>query len=354
MKTGHVAVLLKKEMFQGSKNFFFIFAIGVPLAMALFVSLAFGTLFSGKAALGIYTEAPSELSGYLVSDGGIKITELGTEEELMTAVADGKVDVGIILPKNLDEAVRAGTPVTVSAYVWGESLANHRITALLYLTGALRRLAGHTDPPVEIVEIPVGDERAMPWSERLLPLVVLMAVAMTGLALAGSSLLNEKMNRTLEALNVTQVTVGEIFLAKGIFAVFFGLVMGVIILALNRAFGSYPGMLILLLAAGSIMMSCIGILLGSMVKDTTGFFAAIKGIGFFLYLPALLFMFPQVPRWISMIFPTHYLLHPITEITLKGKTPGDILPETAVLAVIVAILVAFVIRRAQVIEDEGD
>ncbi|MBN2051103.1 MAG: ABC transporter permease [Spirochaetales bacterium] len=353
MKAGNIAVLLKKELFQGSKSFFVVFAVLVPLAMALFVSLAFGTLFAGKASLGVYAETTSAFLDHLRDDRGVKVTLLGTEEELITAVTDGKVDMGVLLPEGLDTAVQRGEKITVTAYVWGESLANDRLTVSLYLAGAMRALAGHSEPPVEIVPIPVGDERAMPWSERLLPLMVLMAVAMTGLAISGSSLVDEKINRTFEALNVTQITIGEIYFTKALFGIIVGMINGFIILLINRAFGNHPWFLLGLLLAGSVMMVCIGLLIGSKVKDTTSFFAAMKGLGFFLFLPGILFLFPKIPQWISMVFPTYYLIYPLTEVTLKGRGLEDVLIQFLVLLALDLLLVVITGKLARRLQTDS-
>jgi len=83
------------------------------------------------------------------------------------------------------------------------------------LADAAHRVAG-SNVPVEIVTVPLGEPGGLPWTERLLPLVVLMAVFFGGLMIPASSLINEKQKRTLEALNVTPATLGDVFAAKGV------------------------------------------------------------------------------------------------------------------------------------------
>ena len=56
--------------------------------------------------------------------------------------------------------------------------------------------------------------------------------------LAATSLVNEKERRTLEALIVTPVSMGEVFAAKGLLGAILSLLMGIVILVLNQSFGS--------------------------------------------------------------------------------------------------------------------
>jgi ABC-2 type transport system permease protein len=105
------------------------------------------------------------------------------------------VDYGIVLPENFDASVTAGQHVEIMAYVWGESLAKHRIIAQVTLQDLVRELSGR--------EVPV-DININTWGwgripERpLLPLMVLMAVFVGYVPLA-TSLVTEKQKRTLEA-----------------------------------------------------------------------------------------------------------------------------------------------------------
>jgi ABC-2 type transport system permease protein len=107
--------------------------------------------------------------------------------------------------------------------------------------------------------------------------------------------------------------------------------MGIIILVLNGALGEQPLPLILVLALGATMAASFGVLMGALVKDINTLFATIKAIGILLYAPALIYIFPQVPQWISRIFPTYYIIGPVIEITQNRWTWGDIAVDIAVL-----------------------
>ena len=171
-----------------------------------------------------------------------------------------------------------------------------------------------------------------------------------GIMVPATSLVDEKMKRTLTALTTTPTSIGEVYLAKGLLGVIIGVVMGVVTLAMNRAFGSQPLLLVALLALGSMLASAFGILMGMLLKDINSLFATIKGIGIFLYAPAIVYLFPTLPEWIGRIFPTYYIIGPIMEVTQKGASYGDIAPDVAILIGIILLVVgiiALLARRAR-------
>ena len=240
------------------------------------------------------------------------------------------MDFGIVLPDDFDSSVTAGQHVEITAYVWGESLAKHRIIAQVTLQDLVRELSGR-EAPVDISINTLGDEASIPWSDRLLPLLVLMAVFVGGMFLPATSLVTEKQKRTLEALTVTPTTLREVFLAKWILGFIISLTMGLIILALNQAFGGQPGLLVLMLALGAVMAAELGLILGSLVKDMSSLFAVWKSGGILLFGPAIIYLFPEIPQWIGQIFPTYYLVEPVVRISQQGGGWSDIAAHVFVL-----------------------
>lgn len=61
MNLRRVGILLGKEFVRGPRNFVFIMAVVVPLALTLLLALLFGTIFSGKARLGVVDQGDSQL-----------------------------------------------------------------------------------------------------------------------------------------------------------------------------------------------------------------------------------------------------------------------------------------------------
>jgi len=318
-----VSILLGKEFLQGPKNFIFIWAIVAPVAISLVFSLVFGTLFSDTPKLGIADEGDSRIVAMSEELSSVDTTIYGSPSQLREAVRNGKVDMGIVLPQGFDDSVEQGEEVKLTTYVWGESLAKQRIILGAAIADLLRELAGQ-EAPVHIDSIILGDEESVPWSDRLLPLIVLMAVFMGGLFLPATSVITEKEKRTLQALVVTPTTVGDIFISKGILGIILSMIMGIVILLLNQAFGAEPLLLLLVLVLGAIMATYIGLILGALLKDFTSLFTVWKMGAILLFAPALVYMFPQIPEWIGNIFPTYYVVQPIVEISQLDGGWSDI------------------------------
>ncbi len=317
MNFRRILVLLGKEFVHGPKSFIFIWAIVAPLAFTLVATLAFGTLFSEKPELGIFDRGDSQLVMMAQGLDSINTSEYESIDDLRQATESGAVDMGIVLPIGFDNAITQGETVPIEAYIWGESLAKDRVTLPIAIADLVRELTGQ-EVPVEIESIILGEEAGAPWSERLLPFLVLLGVFFGGLMLPSTSLIDEKQKKTLEALIISPASIGEIFIAKGILGITLSIVMGVAILLLNQAFGSNSLLLIGVLLLGAIMAAEIGLICGAFIKDITTLFTVWKSGGIFLFGPAFIYIFPQIPEWVAKIFPTYYALQPVVKLSLEG------------------------------------
>ena len=349
MSLKRVGILLGKELWQGPKSFMFIWVIVLPIVLSLVLSLIFGALFSEKPKLGVLDEGSSQLVTMAEQLTSVVTKEYGSVSEIKQAVESGAVDIGMVIPSDFDSSVMQGEETELTTYIWGESLAKNRTILGATITNLVRELAGQ-EAPVEIETITLGDEVSIPWNDRLLPLIVLMAVFLGGLFLPATSVINEKEKKTLEALVVTPTTIGDIFVAKGLLGIILSLFMGMVILILNQAFGTEPALLILVLALGAIMAAEIGLICGALLKDITTLFAIWKLGGILLFGPAIIYMFPQIPQWIGKLFPTYYLLQPIIEISQRGGGWPDIATNVFILVGLDLILVGvvvFILRRTR-------
>ncbi len=342
MSLRNVGVLLGKELVQGPKGFIFIWALVLPVVLSFVLSLIFGTLFSETPELGIIDEGNSEITAMLGESDSVIYKEYDTLSELKQAVENGVVDMGIVLPDGFDNALKRGQKTELTAYVWGESLAKDRIILVVTIADLMREIAGQ-EAPVEIESIILGDEEIIPWSDRLLPFIVLMAVFLGGVFLPATSIIDEKEKKTLDALIVTPTSIGDVLITKGLFGVILSIFIGVVVLLLNQAFGSQPLLLVLLLLLGAVMAAEIGLICGVIFKDFTTLFAVWKSGGVLLFGPAVIYMFPQIPQWIGRIFPTYYLLEPIVTISQRGGGWPEIATNVFILIGIDVILIGLII-----------
>jgi ABC-2 type transport system permease protein len=352
MSLRRVAILLRKEVVHGSKGFLFIFALVMPVILSLVLSLLFGTLFSGKPTLGIADLGTSQLVPKAKALDSLIFREYASAPELRNAVGAGAVDMGLVLPSDFDRLMQQGDLATLDVYVWGESLLKNRLLLGSTIAVLIREVEGQ-EVPVEIVATTVGEGESIPWEQRILPVIVLMAVLMGGSLVPATSLVEEKQKRTLTAVTLTPTTVGEVLLSKGLLGFGLSLLVALVVLFLNRAFGAQPVLLVGVLALGAIMAAAFGVLLGVLVKDINTLFATVKGIGVFLYAPALVYLFPQIPAWIGRLLPTYYIVAPVVEISQEGGSWPDVAMEMFVLVGLIVLLVGAVGVVARKMGREG-
>jgi ABC-2 type transport system permease protein len=270
------------------------------------------------------------------------VKEYASASTLRRDVERGALDVGIVVPEDFDESLSGADTPEITSYVWGESLAKDRTIVNSVLSGLVRDLMGE-ETPVDIEAVALGEEKSLPWNDRLLPFIVLICVFFGGIVLTASSIIDEKEKRTFVAVSVTPTTISDIFVSKGILGLILSLTVGILTLLINQAFGAHPDLLVLLLALGSVMAVCIGLILGALVKDLTTLLSIWKLGGILLFGPAIVYMFPGIPQWIGKIFPTFYLTQPIVSISQFGAGWAEISTNTFILMAIDVVMVGLVI-----------
>lgn len=341
MSIRRIGVLLKKEFIYGSKSYFFIYALIAPIVATLLINLVFSSLFSGKPKMGVFDQGNSQIVKSLKHLESINLKVYTSEMELKDAVKTGRRDVGIVFLENFDSKIKKGELAKLTAYVWGESLLKNRAIVSSALLYQIRDVSGKTSP-VDIVPVSLGEKNSVPLKDRFFPSIILMAIFISGFAIPSTSLVEEKEKRTISAVLTTPVTQGDIFLSKGLTGVTISMVMGILILILNHAFNAQFALITLLLFLGAIMATCFGLILGAFMKEISSVYSAIQGLGIFVYAPGILYLFPQLPKWIGKLFPTYYVLNPIIEISRGGKSWATVYPDVLLLIGIIAVFVTIV------------
>jgi len=333
MNIKRIWILIKTEALHGSKDVVLIMAVAFPILLALFVNLAFGNIFTDRPTLGIFDAGNSRISSVAAQTESVALKTYSDETALKEATASGAVDMGIALPGNFDEVLASGT-ITLKVYVWGESSAKSREVIPVVLADSIRQIKG-AELPVNIITVPLGEGTSQPWSDRLLPMVVLMALFFGGLMIPASSLINEKNRHTLEALNVSPASLREIFTAKGVIGAALALVMGILTLLMSSGFNSSFPLLVLILGLGAVLAAELGLIAGAYINDMNTLFALWKFGGILLLGPVFIYMFPQIPQWIGYVFPTFYVVKPVVDVSINGAGFSDITLYLAVLCGIV-------------------
>lgn len=346
---GRVSVLLMKEIKQGATNFFFAYALVMPIILSLIVTLVFGDLFSQMPRLGVYDVNQSTIADELLATEHITVTAYASETALRDAVERGVVTAGVIFAEDFASRLADGQVAEMRVIYWSESLPSDSAIISSRLLEVID-VAHSTDSGITLEEIQLGEGTELDWSERLLPMIVLMTIVLGGVLVPAASLVDEKQKRTLTALIITPASLVEVYIAKALLGITISVVMGLVVLVLNNAFGGQPALLVTVLGMGAIASSVFGVLLGSFVKDINVLLAVIKAGGLLILAPGLVTFIPDAPSWLARIFPTFYMMNPVLEVSQNGATFTDIAPDLAVLLAIIGVMLlglALVIERQQ-------
>ncbi len=337
MRWANSGRILAKDLRLGPRSPLFLFALAVPFLITVLVRGIFGGLFESPPRLGIVDFDDSALVTEASELQGIDVQLFDDPDELRRRVEAGDLDAGLILPAGFDEAVRAGERPPLDLFVAGESLASDRLIVAIGTLDLVRQIAGKP-APVEVQVVDLGEEE-LDLVARLLPLIVIYAVAMAGAFLPGASLVEEKEKGTIAALLVTPTSMAEVLVAKGLLGVLLALVTGFGVLAINVAFGAHRAAVALGVLLGAVMAAEVGLLVGIWAKDTNTLFTAWKLGGILFYFPVIFPIWPDLPQWIARLGPTFYFLDPIFRVATEGVGLGEIWPELAAGAAICVALV---------------
>jgi ABC-2 type transport system permease protein len=340
--------LLAKDLHLGPRSPLVLWALVLPVALTLLLRSVFGGLFAGEPRFGIVDLGRSELVAAAQAVDGIEVVVLDDAGELRTQLEAHDLDAGLVLPVGFDEAVRTGERPRLELAISGESLASDRILLAVTTLDLVRGLEGRV-PPVDVEVVTLG-EAGVALDLRLLPLVVMMAVAIAGGMIPAAGLVEEKEKGTLQAVLVTPATIGEAFAAKALFGWSLAVTAGVMTLAMNRVLDVAPVPTLLAIALGAAMMVQLGLMLGSWAPDTNTLFAAWKGGGMLLVYPVIFFVWPDLPTWPARLGPTYYFLRPVYAISVERAGFADVWLDLLIAAALVVALLPFTRQTARWLE----
>jgi len=342
MNTRTVFSIVRKDLSTGPRAMLLVWVIVFPLAITLVIRLIFGGLVNPEPKLGIVDQGSSAITTQAALIETIDVSLFDTVEDLKSSVESNDIDAGLILQAGFDNMVKSGESPKLQFYISGESLSSDRIILSVTTVDLIRDVAGQPAPIIVKTEI-IGDGPTVPLIDRIIPMLVLLAVALSAVFLPAASIVQERESRTLTAVLITPAVVGEFMLAKGIVAFFLSFISGVFTAVLNLGFGDqfFSNLVIIFVAA--FMCVPIGLGLGAAVKNMSSMFAIWKSGSIILFAPAILMLFPSVPRWIAMLFPTYYFLGPLYDLNIEAVGLNGVILELAI-GLVFGVLLAVIAR----------
>jgi ABC-2 type transport system permease protein len=346
MNFARVLTVLKKDLKRAPRSGIVLLAILYPVFITVIVQLIFGSIFDPKPRVGVIDHGQSQMVADMQKGPvDLVVYEAGQEAAMWKQVELGNHDIGIIYPAGFDDGIRAGKPIPAE-----EKLSTRaNMQALIKLEGIALASAMEIMPttPVDVVHVKVTDKMAKSWTERLLPLIVLLSFFVAGTFLTGFAIVDEKMRGTMRAMLTTPTKVSEILLAKGIFSFGIAFIASGLALWLNGAAGAVSPVLALAFGLAAIMTIELGIMVGFAAKDVNSLYAVIKGVGPLMVLVVMPYLWDSWPAWISKIIPLWWVIDPIVQIVNEGKVFGDIAVDLGIAGLFSVVLLVLAMMIAQ-------
>ena len=286
---------------------------------------------------------------------GIELSWYEDSGSLRTAVEEKHVEVGLDFPDGFVSDVTAGKRVSVTVFV-RPSLPLEVSDAMSTMVREIAyAVAGFQLPVSEPLEetVVLGRDRAgdqMPFRDRLKPLYAFMILIMESIAL-GALISSEIQEKTITALLSTPARVGDILAAKIVLGTVVAFSEAMIIALLIQAMGASPGIVIVALLLGAILVTGVAMIAGSAGKELMSTMIIGMAMLIPLAIPAFSVMFPGSPApWVKWV-PTYGIVKVIVDSGAESVGWTESLPQLAMLAgwcvVTTAIGVLVLKRRAE-------
>lgn len=342
---GAVAAIMSKDLrlFTRDRFFVLITLLGLAAYVAIFWFLP-GDV-DETIAIGVHAPGIDMATGGLGGEG-LEVVAYDSPEALRAAVeeSDGGIVAGLEFPADLGASLAGGETVTITQYVRSD-VPPEIETALSglarELVAALRGEPGPFDLMAADVVV-LGVDRAgdqVSLQERMRPLLAVFILTMEAIALA-SLVASEIEQRTVTAVLVTPAGATDFLVAKSLFGTGLAFVEASLLLLLIGAFTTSAGPLLLTVLLGSVLVTGVAMMTGSLGRDFIGiiFWSILFMIP--LMIPGFAVLFPgSAAAWVKLL-PSYGLARSIVDITTYGAGLGDVLPLLAGLAAWCAVLFA--------------
>ena len=350
MKISRALKILLKDLRVGPRSPFLFFALGMPLLITFLIQVVFGSLFEPTPRLAIVDFGNSEIVEQAKKLDGIEVTFLDDAGDLKKKVEVNDFDVGFVLQENFDKLVRDGKKPKLDFFVSGESLASDRVILSIVTIDLIRQVEG-LESFVDVEIITLGEEY-LPMEQRFIPLIIFYVLFIAGVFVPAMSIVEERERGTLNAILTTPVRISEVLLAKAAFGFLLAAVMTIVALVLNSAFGSQPLLLLFTIFVSMIMITEFGLIFALISKDAKSLFTLIKGLGFVLFIPAIFYIWPDLPQWIAKVFPTYWMIEPIYKVGVNGGNFSEVRFELLISLLISLFLLPVVVFLARRFEKQ--
>jgi ABC-2 type transport system permease protein len=336
------------------REFFFIFM--TVLSLVFFVGMYWllpkdvdETISLGMAGAGIET-AFSDFAGE--NEEGLSVSWYGSGDELEEAVLEKEVEIGLLFPDEFLKGLRTGKEVRVKVLSRPNIPAEMTNAMSSFVRELAYQIAGYPLPvsQPEQETVILGIDRAgeqLSIRDRLKPLYAFLLLIIEAIAL-GTLIASEIQHRTVTAVITTPARLSDMLIAKGIIGTLLAFSESALVLLLIKGFGPAPGIVLVAIFLGAIMVTGVAMISGSAGKDLVS--TMLLGMVFLIPLcvPAFSVLLPgSAAPWVKAL-PSYGLVQAVVGTSYYGygwAEAGSYLITLAAWCVVFAAAGIFILAR---------
>lgn len=273
MNSRVVAAIARKDIVDAIRNRYILAALLTPLFVAILLRVLMPGLNS-RSILNVVVHDPgnSRLVSAIRASPRIGVIDIGSADAMAAEVEKREATGGLVVPVNFDADVEAGAQPDLKIYVNNKKSTFELAGFRRVLDQQILALVNHP-PPARLVWIDLGKEPreasgGLDLSQMLLPLLLLLAFAMTGAMVVPLLLVEEREKQTLDFLLTSPASLADIIAGKALTGVVYSVLIAGILLVTNQKFvGNWP-MTLLSSLLGLLFVVAIGLLMGSLFQNT--------------------------------------------------------------------------------------
>lgn len=338
MNINAIIAIFRKDLLDGARNYHVILMVLTPIILSLLFS---NVMSDSKTAaslpeIGVISSPQQPIIEALASKGlGKKISFFQDRDKLESAILEGDVRFGIILPEIISSR-STKTHSQAVTLLYPPHIPEFGVESLKSTFELeIRKQLNLTAPPLpfEFKAEPVAGNtsNAGAVADSMFPMLIVMALGMVGFLALPMSIVEEREKGTLNAIFLTPIKASEFIIGKSLLSFFLAIGTVTLMLTVNGKWGINVHYLILIVLMGSLMTIFTGLIIANFAQ-TQGSVNAI-GTTFFMFfqmIPSLQHS-SEVVRKIAPFFPSTYIFSALRKSLFLDLTKVSIMDDLTVI-----------------------
>jgi ABC-2 type transport system permease protein len=337
MNLSVISAITRKDLVDAIRHRYLLTALVTPL----FVALLFRVILPGGSDskvlnVVVHDAGGSGLVAELRQTPQIGVIESASADATAKEVETRKAIGGLVVPPNFDSDLAAGKQPELTVYLNHQKNILERAAFRRVLDVSVRSFAKQPEP-ARLTWVDIDKDTGEPIAraggldQMLLPLLLILTFGMTGAFVVPLLIVEEKEKRTLDFLLSSPASLKEIIAGKALTGVVYTLLIAGLLLGINRAFiRSWP-LTSLTAVLGLLFVVGVGLVIGSVLKNTMQVNTWASMVLIFLLAPA----FPSIgiTKWFDTVMrfvPTYYLSEAL-KLSMAGTVSSRLWMHLAVL-----------------------